>query len=489
MSPRIDNGPDRPRGFFVRAALGVALAFFVVGGFLAGLFFLTHLSVFLGTSTPSPQEPSGVDFGSSGATAPPSVLGLPTKQASDPRFAFLLMGYGGAGHDGAYLTDSMIVAIVDPNQKTISLLSIPRDIWAPLVFSEKTTVYNKINTAYAFAEDSSLYPDRLSRYKGKQGPGTFAMDTVSRLLGIPISYYLSLDFAGFRQMIDTVGGIDVNVPDSFSARYPANDDPSIDPSWKIVKFTKGPQHMDGERAIEYARAREAIDNPAEGTDFARSQRQRLIMEAFKAKLFQPSGLVHLPQLLAVGSSHVDTNYSLPSVVQLGQLLLGWKGVQIYQTALTNQNYLADSTGPEGTYTLVPDSADHSWAQIQAFAQRLWKDPELGVAMANTEVVVENDAGVAGLAGQVSTQLDKLGYRVGTPTTGTVAAGSRLVDQAGGAGTALARGLEADLHLNLGQPQTAENSDPARITLKIGSNYAAAVAQSERPEAAPPARKP
>ena len=471
------------------AAIGVALAIFVVGGFVAGLFFLTHLNGFLGSSASPSEQPGTTLDPSGGAGAPPAVLGLPAKQSSDPRFAFLLMGYGGAGHDGAYLTDSMIVAIVDPNQKTISLLSIPRDIWAPLVFSEKTTVYNKINTAYAFAEDSSLYPDRLSRYKGKQGPGNFAMDTVSRLIGIPISYYLSLDFAGFRQMIDTVGGIDVNVPDSFSARYPVNDDPSINASWTVVKFTKGPQHMDGERAIEYARAREAIDNPAEGSDFARSQRQRLIMEAFKAKLFQPSGLVHLPQLLAVGTKHVDTNYSLPSVVQLGQLLLGWKDVRFYQTALTNQNYLADSTGPEGTYILVPDSADHSWAQVRAFAQRLWQDPQLGTAMANTEVVVENDAGVAGLAGQVSTQLDKLGYRVGTPITGTVTASSRLVDQAGGAGTTLARGLEADLSIKLGQLQPAESSDPARVTLKIGKDYASSVAQSESSEAAPPARKP
>lgn len=489
MSPNMDNENNSLGRILLRAAIGVALAIFVVGGFVAGLFFLTHLNAFLGTSAPPSQQPGTTADSPGGAAAPPAILGLPSKQASDPRFAFLLMGYGGTGHDGAYLTDSMIVAIVDPNQKTISLLSIPRDIWAPLVFSEKTTVYNKINTAYAFAEDSSLYPDRLSRYKGKQGPGTFAMDTVSRLLGIPISYYLSLDFEGFRQMIDTVGGIDINVPDAFSARYPVNDDPSINASWKIVKFSKGQQHMDGERAIEYARAREAIDNLAEGSDFARSQRQRLIMEAFKAKLFQPSGLIHLPQLLAVGTSHVDTNYSLPSVVQLGQLLLGWKDVRFYQTALTNQNYLADSTGPEGTYTLVPDSADHSWAQIQAFAQRLWQDPELGTAMANTEVVVENDAGVAGLAGQVSTELDKLGYRVGTPITGTVAPHSQLVDQAGGAGTVLARGLEADLHMKLGAPQPAGNSDPARITLKVGSDYASAAAQSGNPEAEPAARKP
>lgn len=489
MSPNVDNETNRPRSLFLRAILGMALAFFVVGGFLAGLFFLTHLGDLVGTPAPSRANQGDGIVNPGASSASPSVLGLPTRQTSDPRFAFLLMGYGGAGHDGAYLTDSMIAAIVDPSQKTISLLSIPRDIWAPLVFSEKTTVYNKINTAYAFAEDSSLYPDRLSRYEGSQGPGTFAMDTVSRLLGIPISYYLALDFAGFRQAIDTVGGIDVNVPDAFSARYPANDDPAIDPSWKVVKFSKGQQHMDGERAIEYARAREAIDNLAEGSDFARSQRQRLIMEAFKARLFQPGGLIHLPQLLALGAGHVDTNYALPSVVQFAQLALGWKDVRFYQTALTNQNYLVDSTGAEGTYILVPDSPDHSWAWVQAFAQRLWRDPELGVAMANTEVVVENDANVAGLAGRVGADLDKLGYRVGAPITGSLQSHSGVVDQTGGEGKALVRGLEADLHVKLGETQAAAGSDPARITLKIGSDFANSPSASGSPDASAPARKP
>src|SRR4029077_7768169 len=118
---------------------------------------------------------------------------------------------------------------------------------------------------YAFALDPSLYPDRLPRYEGNNGAGVFAADTVSRLLGVPIRYYLGLDFAGFRQMIDTVGGIDVDVPASFSARYPINDNPSIDAGWKTVRFTQGTEHMSGERAIEFARAREAIDNLGEGS--------------------------------------------------------------------------------------------------------------------------------------------------------------------------------------------------------------------------------
>src|SRR5207302_9305510 len=142
-----------------------------------------------------------------------------------------------------------------------------------------------------------------------------------RLLGIPIRYSLGLDFQGFREMIDAVGGIDVDVPSSFAARYPANDDPTVDASWTTVRFAAGPQHLRGERAIEYARARETIDNLDEGTDFARSRRQRLIIQAFKARLFEPGGFIHLPQLLAIAARHVATNHGVPDLPSLSQLAL------------------------------------------------------------------------------------------------------------------------------------------------------------------------
>src|SRR6185437_3881374 len=141
---------------------------------------------------------------------------------------------------------------------------------------------------------------------------------------------------------------------------PANDDPSINANWITIRFASGPQHMDGERAIEYARARETLDNSGEGSDFARSRRQRLIIEAFKQRVLQPGGLLHVPQLLSIASQHLDTNYAVPAVTQLSQLALDWKDVHFYQTALTIGNYLEEGTGPDGAYLLVPSSPDHSW---------------------------------------------------------------------------------------------------------------------------------
>jgi len=428
-------------------------------------------TVVVPSPTPRPAEKIGADVASVVDATPQAVPPVPAISLGSSRFAFLLLGYGGGGHDGAYLTDSMMVVIVDPPQRTLTLLSLPRDSWVPLYFDGATATYNKVNTAYAFAQDPSLFPERLSRYRGDQGAGNFAMDTVSRLLGIPIQYYLGLDFQGFREMIDAVGGIDINVPDGFAARYPVNDDPSIDASWTIVRFEPGVQHMDGERAIEYARARETIDNSSEGSDFARSRRQRLIIEAFKARLLQPGGLIHLPHLLAIASQHVDTNYTVPDAAQLSQLILGWKDVKIYQTALTTNNYLEDATGPAGTYIAVPNSPDHSWAQIRAFARRLWQDPAVGVATAATTVVVENDTGLPGVASRITDDLIRLGYNVGAPTSGTVRVQSRLLGQSGAATSLVAQQLEKDLGLAQLDVADPPESDSNTLILQLGTDEA------------------
>jgi len=432
------------------------------------------------TALPAVPTPTGVPIKSKLGVSVPSVpaatpeapqtaVPLPTETVAGSRYAFLLLGYGGSGHDGAYLTDSLMLVIVDPDRKTLALLSFPRDTWVPLLFDGTNAVYNKVNTAYAFAMDPTLYPERLARYTGDSGPGTFAADTISRLVGMPIRYYLGLDFSGFRQMIDAVGGVDVTVPTAFAAQYPANDDPSIDASWTVVRFAAGQQHLNGERAIEYARAREVIDDSNEGSDFARSRRQRLIIEAFKQRLLAPGGLIHLPQLLSIGATHVASNYGVPDAAKLSQLILSWQDVKIYQSALTDQNYLEVATGPDGTYALVPSSPDHSWSQIQSFAKRFWNDPASASAIAQTTIVVENDTGVPGTATRVSAILSQLGYRVGTPTSGATLQQSRLVDQDGQVAPALARLLAKDLQLT-DLPTATDLTAPAdSVVLQLGAD--------------------
>lgn len=395
---------------------------------------------------------------------------IPVQLEGGSHFAFLLLGYGGEGHDGPYLTDSMMLVIVDTTNKTLTLMSIPRDSWVPMLFDGQNPTYSKINTAYAFAEDPTLYTDRLSRYSGTDGPGNFTMDTVARLTGIPINYYLGMDFVGFKEMVDAVGGIDVNVPDSFSALYPVNDDASINAAYETVSFTQGPEHMTGARALEFARTRQTLDNVDEGSDFARSRRQRIIIEAFKARMLQPGGLVHLPQLLSIANQHVATNYAIPAAAQLSQLALDWKDVKIYQTALTTTNYLEEATGPEGTYAEVPSSNTHSWQQIQGFTKMLWDDPAAGIAMGKTPITVVNRSGSSGLATRTANFLENHGYLIASVTSDTTVDQSQLIAEIDDSNSALARRLAQDLNLpNL--PTTGDNATSGQFTLELGADAA------------------
>src|SRR5262249_28146874 len=149
-----------------------------------------------------------------------------------------------------------------------------RDTWVQNSYAQTQT---KINAIYESASNNNQDPAT---------GGKTTADTVGSVTGLNVKYWMTINFTGFRDLINSIVGIDVYVPDSFSADYPANDDPNIDASYKVVTFTKGNQHMDGETAIEYARARKTINNAAEGTDFARAARQQIIIKAAISKIKQ-----------------------------------------------------------------------------------------------------------------------------------------------------------------------------------------------------------
>jgi polyisoprenyl-teichoic acid--peptidoglycan teichoic acid transferase len=437
----------------------------------AGLSWWGLTAAFSG-GAPATPAPSAVASGTSTGTATEiGITPVPTKTASDQRWAFLLLGYGGEGHDGGYLTDSIMVAIMDPAKKSVTLLSLPRDSWVPLLLDGKTPMYDKVNAAYADGKETTLYPGRLSRYTGGSGAGNFTKDTISRLLGIPITNFMALDFAGFREMIDTMGGIDVEVPSTFTAAYPANDNPSIDASWTTVTFTAGKEHMDGERAIRFARAREAIDNMSEGTDFARSRRQRIIMEAFKDKLFQPGGMIHIPQILSTARDHVDTDYGITDIGQVTSFITSWKDVHFTQSAISTANYLIEGTGPGGAYVLVPSTPDRSWSQIRAFAKRLWDNPDAGAAMANTKITVVNSTGQPGVGEHVTQVLASFGYLVEAPQTGETLPDSGVIDGTGGKATPVIKLLEKDLGTTLPPATGSAVAAGDGLVIQIGSNDA------------------
>ena len=266
------------------------------------------------------------------------------------RVNILVMGYGGSGHDGAYLTDSMLVMSLLPQSHHTTLVSVPRDLW--IQYPPNSGNYSKINAIYPIASKNNADP---------VAGADAAAQKVSLVTGLDVKYWITINFAGFRDFINAIGGVDVNVPDSFKANYPANDDPSINASWKIVQFTKGLQHMDGETAIEYARARYVIDNPAEGTDFARSARQQLIMKAALSKL---KDWHTWPSFFSALDALKHTIYTNLSLADLAMFALKMDLNNAHRVGLSFSNVLTDSRSSDGQDILLPQNGD--WNAIKTY---------------------------------------------------------------------------------------------------------------------------
>lgn len=288
-------------------------------------------------------------FGSTISTQSPLSTQTGYMGISD-RVNILIMGYGGSGHDGAYLTDSLVVMSVMPQSHHTTLISVPRDLW--IQYPPNSGNYAKINTVYPVA----------SKYNADPVAGGDAVaQKVSLVTGLDIKYWMTINFAGFRDFINAIGGVDVNVPDAFKANYPANDDPTINASWKTVQFTKGLHHMDGETAIEYARARYVIDNPAEGTDFARSARQQIIMKAALTKL---KDWHTWPSFFSALDALKQTMYTNLSLADLAMFALKMDLNNAHRVGLSFSNVLVNDTSPDGQDILLPKNND--WNAIKTY---------------------------------------------------------------------------------------------------------------------------
>lgn len=194
-------------------------------------------------------------------------------KTTDNKVTILLLGKGDAIHDGPNLTDSIIVASYDVSQKKIFTISIPRDVWS-------STLEEKVNAAYAFGEA-----------KQKGGGMILAKSEIGAVVDLPIHYALVIDFDKFSETIDLLGGLDITVEHAFvDNEYPikgkendeCNGDQEFKCRYETIRFEKGPQHMDGQTALKYARSRNAQGE--QGSDFARGQRQQLIISSLANKI-------------------------------------------------------------------------------------------------------------------------------------------------------------------------------------------------------------
>lgn len=327
------------------------------------------------------------------------VLGL-----SQDRINIALLGIGGEGHDGGLLTDTILVANIKPSTKQVAFLSIPRDT----VVRIPGMGFRKINEAHALAEmdDSGSGPE-------------VALETLDNFLGIDIPYYVRVDFRGFEQLIDDIGGVDVYVDKPFTdSSYPTNNY-----GIQTISFAKGWQHLNGTQALQYARSRHG--NNFEGSDFARARRQQKILVASRDKLLSTQTLLHptrITDILNTLDNHISTNIGIPELLELAQLAKDVDTEKIDSIVFSDDPasvLYADNA--EGAYLRPRDS---SLKQIHTLARNIF-DPVVTASVkgvieelplkpvdyTDIKIEIQNGTWRPGFAARQKKQLERTGFKV------------------------------------------------------------------------------
>jgi len=391
-----NNFPRRRRKsrFFFWFLIGVIILglAFIVSVALAYKFYATSQKV-IDTKQPTSFMQSLKDIAS------PDRKPLQGEQYG--RINILLVGLAGKNYPGANLTDSIIVASINPKTFQTALLSIPRDLYVQI---PNTASYTKINALYARAEDKDA--------SGKSGIDDLEK-TLTDITGQPIDYYIALDFDGFKQIINQLGGIKVQVPkDLHDERYPG---PNY--SYETFDLKQGLQTLDGDTALKFARTRHDEDG-----DFGRAYRQQLILEAARSKAFSLGTILNIPEInnvLDTLGEHLRTNIQLDEFNSFLDLV---GKIDTHTTA----NKVLDAGRPDSVmavshvslggvraFILIPRTGNYDETQDIAkniFDLELINRKKAAIQLENASVTIINNSGAKDFDGKLKNLLDKFGYR-------------------------------------------------------------------------------
>jgi LCP family protein required for cell wall assembly len=276
---------------------------------------------------------SGVDT----VPAPTATL-VPTPENlvwdGTERVNLLLMGIDQRqNREGYWRTDTMIILTLDPQARTLGMISVPRDLWVPIWAYD---IEDRINTAHYYG-DSRDYPG---------GGPALARDTVSYNLGIPIHHYVRVNFSAFERLIDEIGGIDVYVEENIADPAYPDENYAFDPFY----LSAGQHHLDGETALKYARTRHGSN------DFERARRQQKVVLAVRDQVVQldqlPKLIANGPQILNTLGDSVRTDLTFDQAVELAQIASEIP-LESIQGAVIDHNYTMPYTTNTGAQVLIP----------------------------------------------------------------------------------------------------------------------------------------
>ncbi|MBT4209836.1 MAG: LCP family protein [Candidatus Komeilibacteria bacterium] len=316
----------------------------------------------------------------------------------EDRINFVLLGMGGAGHNGPYLTDTIMIASFKPSSKEATIFSLPRDMIVPI----DSNNYRKINSVYTIGQNNGV------------GGGELMKKILTNTFNIPVHYFAAVDFNGFIEMIDAIDGVEINVDTGFVD----NQFPTYDEKWQSVSFDAGKQTMDGLTALRYSRSRHG--NNGEGSDFARIKRQQKVILAAKEKLTSFNTLINPSKITSLFS--LFTKYTSTDLEPWEAVKLVHMGKELNTQNIVTQSiddrpggYLKAGIAEDGAYILQPVTGNYS--QINLLIKNTFDLQQ--ASQEKAKIVIQNGTIVPGLALEAVNYLDQIGYniiRYGNATT-------------------------------------------------------------------------
>ncbi len=322
------------------------------------------------------------------------VAGTELKTDAYGHTNFLLLGTGGKFHDGGNLTDTIMIASLDNEQKVVTMVSLPRDTWV----NDNTIGNSKINEVYFKGKN----------YFGSSREGLDHMKKkVETLMGIPIHYWAKIDFKGFTELIDAIGGIDVFVETTINdPYYPKDGTVEYEPFY----ISAGEHNMDGATALKYARSRKTT------SDFDRANRQQKIIYAIKEKALQTNTIFSsekIRNILDTLKENIKTNITVKEILTLGSIAKNYSSGQISHRLIHDDPtqcggffYTPERSYYGGLFVLIPAGG---FKFIHLYSDLNFNLPY--IAQEKAKIHILNGTKTIGVAGETKQILNRFCFNI------------------------------------------------------------------------------
>jgi len=374
----------------------------------------------------------------------------------DARINVLMLGVDSA----AGLTDSIQIASIDPINHSVAMLSVPRDLYVTNPAKKRKTRINEV-----YRDSSKTCTKKTTTCDPAIDYGAAALeDLLSDILGAKISYFAKVDFDGLKKLVDSVGGIEINVEKSLSdPAFPNRNYSGYDPFF----VRAGLQKMNGELALKYARCRGGNC----GGDFGRAKRQQQVVVAMREKMTSLNIIANPQKLTSVinaAGKGFKTDLSLDQIGQLYKLIKDVQSATITSAVLDNsaEGVLKNLT-VGGAYLLIPKLGENDWSGVRDFVSSTFPEPYLVKEKATITLI--NASGKANLEQTVAAKLKKLGYNVTLTTVATTTQSATTIKYTDEKAPYTLALLKKRFGATPGKTKASE-SVTTQIVITLGSSY-------------------